>query len=89
MNERTVRFLGGAPSAVILRLVILSLIVGVVLSALGLTPLDIIDNIQQLLRRIYNMGFGAVHWLINYFLLGAVIVFPVWLVLRLLKFGRG
>ena len=33
------------------------------------------------------MGFAAVEKAFRYFLLGAVIVFPVWLVMRLLKFA--
>ena len=36
------------------------------------------------------MGFEAVEKAVRYFLLGAVIVFPIWLVVRLFKFaGRG
>jgi hypothetical protein len=36
------------------------------------------------------MGFTAIEKAARYFLLGAVIVFPVWLVMRLLKvMGRG
>jgi uncharacterized protein DUF6460 len=36
------------------------------------------------------MGFAAVEKALRYFLLGAVIVFPVWLVMRVLKVvGRG
>jgi hypothetical protein len=34
------------------------------------------------------MGWDAVLWLWRYFLLGAVIVVPIWLVVRLLKAGR-
>jgi hypothetical protein len=34
------------------------------------------------------MGWDAVIWLWRYFLLGAVIVVPIWLVVRLLKAGR-
>ncbi len=84
------RFFGGNPALVLVRLVILSLIVGVVLAALGFSPLDIIDSLQRLLARIYDMGFAAVEKAFRYFLLGAVIVFPVWLITRLLKvMGRG
>ena len=28
------------------------------------------------------MGYGAIGWLLNYFLIGAVIVVPVWLIGR-------
>jgi hypothetical protein len=84
------RFFGGNPALVLLRLVILSLIVGVVLAALGFSPFEILDSIRRLVERIYDMGFAAIEKAFRYFLLGAVIVFPVWLVMRLLKWaGRG
>ena len=41
-------------------------------------------------EQLRAMGFAAVEKAFRYFLLGAVIVFPVWLVTRLLKsLGRG
>lgn len=84
------RFFGGNPALVLVRLAILSLIVGVVLAALGFSPFEIIDSIRRLAERIYDMGFAAVEKAFRYFLLGAVIVFPVWIVMRLLKsLGRG
>ena len=84
------RFFGGNPGLVILRLAIISLIVGVLLSALGLSPYDIIDSFQRLVIRIYNMGFDAIEWAFRYFLLGAVIVVPIWFISRVFKvMGRG
>ena len=84
------RFFGGNPGLVLIRLVILSLVVGVLLAALGFSPFDIIDSIRRLIARIYDMGFAAVEKAARYFLLGAVIVFPVWLIARVLKLvGRG
>ncbi len=79
------RFFGGSPGLVIIRLMIISVIVGVLLSALGLDPRAIIDSFIRLLERIYDMGFEAIEWALRYFLLGAVIVFPVWLISRVLK----
>jgi uncharacterized protein DUF6460 len=83
------RFMGGSPAQVLLRLVVISLIVGIVLSALGISPYDIIETAQQFIRRIWNMGFGAIEWIWRYFLLGAVIVIPVWVIIRLLNMGKG
>jgi hypothetical protein len=84
------RFFGGNPALVLLRLVVLSVVVGVLLAALGFSPFDIIDSIRQLVQRIYDMGFAAVEKAARYFLLGAVIVFPIWLIARVLKImGRG
>ena len=78
------RWFGGNPIMVLLRLVLLSVVVGVVLSALGIHPSQILYHLRILAGRLYDMGFGAFHWVIQYFLLGAVIVFPVWLIGRLL-----
>jgi polyferredoxin len=83
------RFMGGSPAQVLLRLIVISLIVGIVLSALGISPYDIVHNAQQMVRRVWNMGFGAIEWVWQYFLLGAVIVIPVWIVIRLLNLGKG
>ena len=76
------KFFGGSPVAVMFRLVVISVVVGVVLTSIGLSPYDIVDSVRRLFDRIYNMGFEAVEWLFRYFLLGAVIVIPVWLVAR-------
>jgi hypothetical protein len=82
-------FLGGSPVSVIVRLILLSVLVGVILSALGLDPWNIFQSIERLIRSIWNMGFDAVKWLWRYFLLGAVIVVPIWLIVRMAKGGRG
>ena len=79
------RFLGGPPLTVLLRLVLLSILVGVVLAAIGFDPWNIIHSIQRLLNTIWNMGWDAVSWLWRYFLLGAVLVIPIWLITRLVK----
>jgi hypothetical protein len=38
--------------------------------------------------RLYYTGFDTLSWAVRYFLLGAVIVVPVWFIIRLLRFGR-
>ena len=68
---------------------LLSILIGVVLSAMGLDPLNIVQSITRLLRDIWNMGFDAVRWLWQYFLLGAVIVIPIWLILLVVNAPRG
>jgi hypothetical protein len=84
------RFFGGNPGLVLVRLAILSLVVGVLLAALGFSPFDILESIRELVGRIYDLGWTAVEKAGRYFLLGAVIVFPVWFIARLFKMlGRG
>jgi hypothetical protein len=87
-RDQVLRFLGGSPASVVARLVVLSFVVGVVLSALGLSPFDIVTSIRLLAERIYHLGFDTVIWAWRYFLLGAVIVFPIFLIGRLLRMGR-
>jgi Domain of unknown function (DUF6460) len=89
MNSASLtRFFGGSPGRVLVQLVVMSFVLGVVLSALGVSPFDIVDGLQRLALRIYNTGFDTLAWGVRYLLLGAVIVVPVWLVMRILKFGR-
>jgi uncharacterized protein DUF6460 len=83
------RFLGGPPLAVAGKLILLSVLIGVVLSALGLDPWNIVASLQHLIRHVWNMGFDALRWLWQYFLLGAVLVIPIWLILRLMRAPRG
>ncbi|HZS64232.1 MAG TPA: DUF6460 domain-containing protein [Xanthobacteraceae bacterium] len=87
-NEQVSRFLGGPPLAVVARLVLLSILVGVVLSAIGFDPWNIIESLRALARHLWEMGFDLVRWLWRYFLLGAAIVVPIWLIVRLAKAPR-
>lgn len=77
------KIFGGNPIGVILRLVILSVVVGIILSALDITPENLIYRLGLLGRRVYEMGWDAFEWGLGYFLLGAVIVVPIWLLSRL------
>ena len=87
-NGTVNRFFGGSPLSVLVRLVLLSILVGVILSAIGLDPFDIWRSLERLVRTVWNMGWDAVDWAWRYFLLGAVIVVPIWIVVRLAKRGR-
>lgn len=88
-NDVVSRFLGGPPLSVLGRLVLLSILVGVILSAIGLDPLNIVHSIENLIRNVWDMGFDAVRWLWRYFLLGAALVVPIWLVVRLARGASG
>lgn len=82
------RFLGGSPAQVLLRLVFLSFVVGIVLSALNLDPLDLVYMAIDFVERLWNMGFHAIGRLGGYLLIGAIVVIPIWLVTRVLSMGR-
>jgi hypothetical protein len=88
-SDAVSRFFGGSPLAVLGRLLLVSILVGVILSVLGLDPFDIVHSLERLIRSLWDMGFDAVRWLWRYFLLGAVIVIPIWLIARLINAPRG
>ncbi|WP_245943798.1 DUF6460 domain-containing protein [Acuticoccus kandeliae] len=79
------RVLGGSPLGVLIRLVVTSFIVGVILTALNIDPQDIVHWVEERFRYLSTLGFDTVENLIQILILGAVIVVPVWLVLRVLR----
>ncbi len=83
------RFLGGPPGSVFLRLVFVSLIVGAFLMWLDIRPIDVFRAINDLINRIWGLGFDAIRVVADYILAGAAIVVPVWLVLRLMNMRDG
>ena len=88
-NPYVSRFFGGPPLAIMGKLALLSILIGVVLSTFGLDPWNIVDSVQKMFRAIWNMGFDAFRWLWRYFLLGAVLVVPIWLIIRLIRAPAG
>ena len=88
-HDGLTRFLGGTPFSVALRLILLSILVGVVLAAIGFDPYNILRSIQLLFQRLWDLGFDAINWVWRYFLLGAVIVIPIWFLTRLFGAPRG
>ena len=51
--------------------------------ALDLSVLDIFDGVREFFVRVWNMGFAAVERFASYFLLGAAIVVPAFLIVSL------
>ena len=60
-----------------------------VLQMASYDPLNLWRSLQNVVRQIWDMGFDAIWWLWRYFLVGAVLVIPIWLVMRLAKGTRG
>lgn len=87
MTGQLSRFLGDSPLRVALRLLVLSFVVGLVLSALDIHPFDLWVWAERLVMRIYHMGFDVVVRAADYLLLGALIVVPLFLLARLVKFA--
>jgi hypothetical protein len=83
-----VRFLGGSPAAVAVKLIVVSFIVGVLLVMWGIEPGDVLDGIVQLFQRLVNFALTDFHQFGRTLLTGAIVVVPIWLILRLLDARR-
>ena len=82
------RFLGDSPLRVFLKLVVISFLVGIVMSAFGWSPFNVLEGIRDFFLDIWNMGFSALERFFGYFLLGAAIVIPAFILLRLFSYRR-
>ena len=78
-------FLGGSLLGVAVRLALISLFVGLLLSIFGVTPRNFFKTIDDFARFVYDLGFGAFQWVLEYIVLGAMLVVPIWLLVRLLR----
>jgi len=76
------RFFGGSPAAVIVKLSIASIMIGVVLSFFGFNPANLSDAIIRLGDWISSLGLDTVKSVFRYLILGAIIVVPLWLLSR-------
>ena len=86
MTNAINRFLGDSPLRIAIKLAVLSLVVGVVMSAVGWSPRSIYEGIVRFFQHLWNMGFEAIYNSMEYLLLGAAIVIPAFIVIRLLSF---
>ena len=82
------KFLGDSPLRVFLKLVVVSFLVGIVMSTFGWSPVDLYYWVQDTVRYFWNMGFHAIDRFVGYLLLGAAIVVPAFLLLRLMSYRR-
>jgi uncharacterized membrane protein (DUF4010 family) len=82
------RFLGDTPLRVALKLIVISFIVGVVMASLGLTPWGLVTATRDFFAGLWNLGFESLYRFWTYFLLGAVIVVPIFIILRILNYRR-
>jgi len=85
MKKTFYRIFGGPPLTIIGQLLLYSLICGIILSAAGYTPISLLQRLMNWFLSLFNMGgnifymFG--HWLMS----GAMLIIPLWLVIRIIK----
>ena len=87
-NNVVGRFAGGSPAIVAVRLIVVSFVVGIVLETFGFNPASLFGDVMRAMRRMVELGFTDIREVGRILLTGAMVVVPVWLVLRLLDAGR-
>ena len=72
----------------LLKLFILSLVVGVVLSVFDIDPENLLGAIGGTVESIFRVTVDALEWAVPFVLIGAVVVVPIWLISTLLRLAR-
>lgn len=88
MSDKMTTFLGDSLGRTIIKLLVISFVVGILMSALNFTPYDVWYGIRDFFISLYNLGFEALGRVGKYFLWGAAIVVPIFLLLRFLNFKK-
>lgn len=65
------------------KLVIASLVVGLLLSFFNIDPAELIRDVPDTIARILNAVWSVFEWGLKYIFLGAIIVVPVWLLFNI------
>lgn len=83
-----VAILGDTPGRVAVRLILMSLLVGFLMAMFGISPNDIFRSVERFFGGLFENGFGVLRDAWGYVLTGAMVVIPIWIVLRLASAGR-
>ncbi len=68
---------------VAVRLIVVSFVVGIVLETFGLDPATLFADALRSVRQIIEFGLSDIRQVGRILMTGAIVVIPVWLVLRL------
>ncbi len=79
------RVFGGQPLRVMVRLVFVSILVGVFLALFDLTPLALWRSVEVIIRHLFLFSWDTLYEVGQYFVYGLSVVLPVWLLLRVLR----
>ncbi|MCB1386955.1 MAG: hypothetical protein KDJ80_13560 [Nitratireductor sp.] len=88
MADRLTDFLGDTPGRTLIKLIVISLVVGIIMSAIGYTPVDVWHAITGFFERLWQLGFRAFGRFGEYLIYGAMVVVPLFLLTRLLSMRR-
>jgi hypothetical protein len=87
-NGNVSGFLGGSIASVALRLIVVSFVVGMAMAMFGFDPENIYESAIRSARRVIEFALTDFRQFGRILLTGAMVVVPVWFVLRLLDARR-
>lgn len=79
------RILGDRPGRVFWRLLIVSLVVGFLMTTFGVSPMGLLRALNDFVNEVWANGAETIRTIASYILTGALVVVPVWLVLRIIS----
>lgn len=88
MSDSVNRFLGDSPLRVLIKLVVVSVLVGFLMKLFGFYPYDILYGIRDFVLDLWHSGFAALGRIGDYLLLGAAVVVPLFIVLRVFSYRK-
>ena len=72
----------------VVKLAVISLLVGMALAFFDITPQRLLENLGSTVIEIYRLVLRFLRWALEYILIGAVVVLPIWLALYLVRMAR-
>lgn len=72
----------------IVKLAILSLLIGFALKFFGIEPRNLVTGLGDTVVSIYKLVLDFIRWSVEYVLIGAVVVLPIWLVFFLINLAK-
>lgn len=85
----TNQFLGDTVGRTLIKLLVVSILVGMVMSIFGILPLDIVYAVKDFFVRLWESGWAALGRFGDWLILGASVVIPVFIILRIMNYRRG
>ncbi|MDE3175488.1 MAG: integrase [Pseudomonadota bacterium] len=81
-------FLGGSAPAVAVRLLVVSFVVGLLLAMFGFDPESIYQRFAEMIQHVIEFGLTDLRHFGRILLTGAMVVVPIWFILRLMDMRR-
>ncbi len=81
-------FLGGALSTVAVRLLVVSFVVGVLLTMFGFEPETLYERLVAMIRHFVDFSLSDLREFGRILLTGAMVVVPLWFILRLMDMRK-